>query len=336
MRVAFLDPLEQRLSEFPARYLAEHEVLLPPEAGKPPERLREAEAIVWWSYPVDAALIDSLPDLRFLQRIGIVRSRGDATAALVRGLPVSVLPFGLSDRVAQHGLALTLAVLRKIVQGHQAVLAGVNPDNLPEIETGAPAPTVNWARIPDIDTLNDKTVGIVGFGEIGACYTRMLQPFGCRALYYKRTRLTPAQEAYFGLEYADSDEVFRQSDVVFACLPHSESTRRLLGAREFGLMQPKAIFVNVGRGSTVDEPALIDALREHRIGGAGLDVFEVEPLPQSSPLLGLDNVVLAPHSAGGIQGWINSFERLRENLRRAAAGEPVLLPLSASDPQPGV
>jgi phosphoglycerate dehydrogenase-like enzyme len=99
-------------------------------------------------------------------------------------------------------------------------------------------------------------------------------------------------------------------------------------------MKPSAIFINCGRGNTVDEQALIAALQEGRIAGAGLDVFAIEPLPRGNPLREMENVVLTPHSAGGIQGWINSFERIRENLRRVEAGEPIMLPLTLDMPEP--
>ena len=334
MRVAFLDPLEQRLTEFPDRYLGDHDVIVTDQPGTLPQGAEDADALVWWTYPVDAALIERMSRLRFMQRIGILRTKGDTGAALTKGVPVSALPFGVSDRVAQHALALTVAVLRKIVQGHNAVLTGLNPDNLPEIPTGTAAVTVNWSKIPNVDTLNDKTVGIVGFGEIGACFSRLIRPFNCRVLYYKRMRLSPDYERYFDIEYAELDELLNKSDVVEAFLPHSEATRNFIGEHELSQMRSDTIFVNAGRGSTVDEPALIRALADRRIAGAGIDVFAVEPLPKSSPFLQLDNVVLAPHTAGGVQGWMNTFERIRENLRRAAAGEPLILPMSPSDPQP--
>ena len=334
MRVAFLEPLEARLSEFPQTYLAEHEVVVASERGRPPAGMEEAEAIVWSAYPVDAALIGGLPRLRFLQRIGLTRARGDARAALARGLPVSVLPFGVSDRVAQHTLALTLAVLRQLVAGHAAVLRGDNPDKLPQEETGAPATAINWARLPNVETLNDKTVGIIGFGEIGACFARLLAPFNNRILYHKRRPLTAEQERFFAVEYAALDDLLRGSDVVVSFVPYSEESRKLLGAREFGLMRPSAIFVNTGRGNTVDEPALVAALTSGQIRAAGLDVFAVEPLPADNPLTKLANVTLSPHSAGGVAGWVNTFERIGENLRRVEAGRPVLLPLGVDDPEP--
>src|SRR4051794_38939938 len=123
MRVAFLEVLEERLREFPGRYLPEHEVSFAPVPGQLPDGVENADAIVWWSYPVDGAFLARLPNLKLAQRLGILRSKGDATAALSKGIPVSVIPHGVSDRVALHGFALTLAVLRKLVPSHLATLA---------------------------------------------------------------------------------------------------------------------------------------------------------------------------------------------------------------------
>jgi phosphoglycerate dehydrogenase-like enzyme len=334
MLVAFLDPIEPRLADFPATYLPGHEVIAAPESGKLPDGIEAAEAVVWSSYPVDAALIDSLQRLRLMQRIGVTRAKGDPSRALTKGIPVAVTPWGVSDRVALHTLALTLAVLRRIVDGHHAVHAGLNPEGLPPIEQVGMTPTINWVRWQDVETLNDKTVGIIGFGEIGACFARMLPPFNCRVLYNKRHRLGAEHEAHWGVEYAALDDLLRQSDVVVSFVPYTEESRKMLGARELRLMKPSAIFVNTGRGNTVDEAALVEALRERRIRAAGLDVYAVEPLPLDSPLLALENVVLTPHTAGGVHGWINTFERIAENLRRVEAGRPVLYPLGAADPPP--
>ena len=333
MKLAFLDPLERRLIEFPKTYLADHEVLTTTESGVLPAGVEGAEAIVWWQYPVDHALIERLPRLRFAQRIGLIRTKGDASAALAKGIPVSALPHGVSDRVGQRALALTLAVLHQMRAGHNAMIAGANPNNFPEEEATGPPLHMNWTGTPYPDTLNDKTVGIVGYGEIGSCMRRLLRPFDCHVLYHKRTRLSPELEAYFDIEYASLEDIFTQSDVVEGCLPYSEETRKLLGAPEFAHMKPDAIFINVGRGNTVDEPAMIEALQNGTLAYAGLDVFAVEPLPATSPLLKLENVVLTPHNAGGAPGWVNTFKRIAENLRRVEAGRPPILPMSPGDPQ---
>jgi phosphoglycerate dehydrogenase-like enzyme len=333
LKLAFLDPLEPRLLNFPKTYLPDHEVLTTTEQGVLPEGVEAAEAIVWRAYPVDRALIERLPRLRFVQRIGLLRTKGDAAAALAKGIPVSVLPHGVSDRVGQRALALTLAVLHQLRPGHNAMIEGRNSNNFPEEEATGPPLHMNWTGTPWPDTLNDKTVGIIGYGEIGSCLRRLLRPFDCHVLYHKRIRLSPDLERHFDIEYATLEDVMRRSDVVEAVLPYSEETRRLIGAREFGLMKADSIFINVGRGPTVDEPAMIEALQKGTPAYAGLDVFSVEPLPVESPLLRLDNVVLTPHNAGGTPGWVNTFQRIAENLRRIEAGEPPMLPMAPDDPQ---
>jgi len=333
MKIAFLDPLEPRLLDFPKTYLGEHDVLTTTERGVLPVGVEDAEAIVWWQYPVDRALIERLPKLRFLQRIGLVRTKGDATAALAKGIPVSALPHGVSDRVGQRALALTLAVLHQMRVGHNAMIEGRNPNNFPEEEAMGPPTAMNWTGTPWPDTLNDKTVGIVGYGEIGSCLRRLLRPYDGRVLYHKRARLSPELEAHFGIEYASLEAVFSESDVVEGCLPYSEETRKIIGAKEFGLMKPGAIFINVGRGNTVDEAAMIEALQKGTPAYAGLDVFSVEPLPASSPLLQMDNVVLTPHNAGGTPGWVNTFQRIAANLQRVEAGQAPILAMSPGDPQ---
>ena len=333
MKIAFLDPLEARLLEFPKTYLDGHGVLTTTERGVLPQGVEDAEAIVWWQYPVDRGLIERLPRLRFAQRIGLIRTKGDATAALAKGIPVSALPHGVSDRVGQRALALTLAVLHQLRPGHEAMIEGRNPNAFPEEEATGPPLQMNWTGTPWPDTLNDKTVGIIGYGEIGSCLRRLLRPFDCRVLYHKRTRLSPELERYFGIEYASLDDIFRRSDIVEGCLPYSEETRKLIGGHELGLMKPEGIFINVGRGATVDEAALIEALQNGTIAYAGLDVYTVEPLPATSPLLKLGNVVLTPHNAGGTPGWVNTFRRIAENLRRIEAGEAPLLAMSPGDPQ---
>jgi phosphoglycerate dehydrogenase-like enzyme len=220
-------------------------------------------------------------------------------------------------------------------QSYDAVLRGDNPDELSEEVTGSSATRINWARVPNLASLNDKTVGILGFGEIGASYARLLAPFCCRTLAYRRRGLTPSQEAFYGVSAALLDEILTESDVVVSFVPYSPSSAKMLGEAEFKRMKASAYFVNCGRGNTVDEGALIEALRTGRIAGAGLDVFSNEPLPAMSPLKGLKNVSLTPHSAGGTPGWTDTFVRIAANLRRVEAGEPVVIAMRAGDYQPG-
>ena len=343
MKIAFLDPVEGIARELITHHFSPADLLIAPSREELPDGLAGAEAIVWSRWPVDRALIESLPDLRLLQRLGRLRARGDATAAFERGIPVSVLPHGTSGRVAEHVLALIMGVFRGLLHSDQAVREGRNPAGLEPQERIGSTPTVNWARVPGLESLYFKTVGIAGFGEIGACLALLLQPFGCRVLYNKRTPLASDLERYFGVTHASFEDLLSASDAVIDLLPVSDATRGMFGRQQLDLMQPGAFFINTGRGPTVDEDALIDVLLERRIAGAGLDVFAQEPLAPGHPLTRLENVLLTPHTAGGtpqgpvngIAGWTDTFVRLKENVCRVEAGEPLLSPMHPGDPQPG-
>jgi phosphoglycerate dehydrogenase-like enzyme len=338
MRVAFLDPLEARLRDFPAKYLPgpDFEVLVTDTPGQFPEGWQSAEAAVWWATPLDRSLIEQMKSLKFLQRIGWFRARGDASAALERGIPVAVTPQGVSDRVAQHALTLTLMLIRRMPAAAEAINTRLNPEELQELPADSGQNTVNWARIPDIQTLNDKTIGILGFGEIGSTFARMLAPFHDRILAYRRRPLSPEQEAFYGVKWTALDELLRESDVVASFVPGIPESEGLMGRREFALMKASAYFVNCGRAKHVNEAALVDALRENRIAGAAIDVFPVEPLPRTSPMRDLPNAIITPHTAGGIGGWMDTFERLRRNLDliKAGKGDEVTIKMKLGDYQP--
>src|SRR5205085_11594638 len=152
--------------------------------------------------------------------------------------------------------------------------------------------------------------GIVGFGEAGSVLADLVRPFDMEVLYYKRRRLTPGQEYYFGVEYAQLDDLLARSDYVASFVPYTEENRgAVLRQREFGLMERGAFFVNTGRANVTDETALIRALGDGRLAGAALDVFSLEPLPEDTPFRDLPNVVLSPLVAGGAGGWEDGFER---------------------------
>ena len=213
-----------------------------------------------------------------------------------------------------------LALTRNLVSSHQAVQDGVNNIGMaPEYARERPL-AFNWSKVPAIGSLFDKTLGIVGFGEAGSVLADLVRPFEMDVLYHKRRRLTPGQEWYYGVEYAALDELLARSDYVACFVPYKDENRDLLGEREFGLMKPGAFFVNTGRANVTDEGALIRALSEGRLGGAALDVFSLEPLPDDTPFRDLPNVVLTPHVAGGAGGWEDTFERIARNLRLVRDG----------------
>jgi phosphoglycerate dehydrogenase-like enzyme len=219
-----------------------------------------------------------------------------------------------------HTLMFMVALSRQLLPGHELTIEGVNESGMEPAFADQRPLAMNWPKVANVDTPANKTLGIVGFGEAGACLARLAAPLDMEILYHKRTRLSPAQEEFYGVEYAPLDDLLRQSDYVATFVPYTKENEQSFGAREFGLMKRTAYFLNTGRANTTDEAALIDALKNKRIAGAGLDVFSYEPLPPDNPLPTLKNVVLTPHNAGGIGGWHDVFERISGNLTRLANG----------------
>jgi phosphoglycerate dehydrogenase-like enzyme len=178
------------------------------------------------------------------------------------------------------------------------------------------------------DTLEGKTLCIVGMGNIGRAIADRVRPFGTRILGVKRSvreddpASRHADELYTTERLHDA---LGEADYVAATLPGTLETRHLVDARAIGAMKPGAYFVNVGRGTVVDEGALVEALGDGQLSGAALDVFEVEPLPEESPLWELENVIISPHATDMVPVLINErqTELFCENLRRYLAGEPL-------------
>ena len=179
------------------------------------------------------------------------------------------------------------------------------------------------------DTLYGKTLCIVGMGNIGRAVAARARPFGMRVVGVKRAvREDDEAWGYADELYATQDlrSALRKADYVVVTLPGTPETHRLLGAKAISAIKPGAYFVNVGRGKTVDEEALVEALKSGRLSGAALDVFEEEPLPEESPLWELPNVILSPHSTDNVPGLTNELqsELFRDNLRRYLDGEPLV------------
>jgi phosphoglycerate dehydrogenase-like enzyme len=179
------------------------------------------------------------------------------------------------------------------------------------------------------DTLYGKTLCIVGMGNIGRAVAARARPFGMRVVGVKRAvREDDEAWGYADELYATRDlrSALRKADYVVVTLPGTPETHRLLGAKAISAIKPGAYFVNVGRGKTVDEKTLVEALKSGQLSGAALDVFEEEPLPEGSPLWELPNVILSPHSTDNVPGLTNELqsELFRDNLRRYLDGEPLV------------
>src|SRR3990170_3656626 len=173
------------------------------------------------------------------------------------------------------------------------------------------------------DEVRGKTMGVLGLGHIGAEIAEKAHVFGMRVIGTKRT---PADVPHVDRIYPPDElrEVLRASDVVVIALPLTSDTRGLLGEAAFRAMKRTALVINIGRGPIVQEAALVRALQEGWIGGAGLDVFEREPLPADSPLWGMEHVIITPHGSGGWPGYMDAaIPLLCDNLRRYLDGAPM-------------
>ena len=174
--------------------------------------------------------------------------------------------------------------------------------------------------------LAGATLGLVGLGSIGREVARHASNLGMRVIAVRENTAKPTPQGVQEV-FASSqlDALLAQSDYIVLAAPVTSGTRGLINAARFGKMKPEACLINVGRGPLVDEGALIDALREKRIGGAALDVFEEEPLPADSPLWDLENLLITPHTAGLTEKlWERHYQLISENLRRYIAGQPLL------------
>jgi D-3-phosphoglycerate dehydrogenase len=291
-----------------------------PEAVPLPARLTHDAAdfdIICVQFaPLSRAVIESATRL---QVIGVLRGGTEnvaVDAATARGISVLNTPGRNARAVAECTLGLILSEVRNIARGHAALKAGrwtrdfLNRDVIPE--------------------LNEKTVGLVGYGAVARLLAGYLHAMGSRIIAYDPFVSGEAAPA----EMVDLDTLMRQSDVVSIHARLSAETHHLIGERQLRLMKPTAVLVNTARSGLVDEPALIRVLQERRIMGAALDVFDVEPLPPDHPLVQLDNVTIVPHIAGStLDAFLGSPKLLAGHLRRMLLGQQPLPVINGVQPQ---
>lgn len=178
----------------------------------------------------------------------------------------------------------------------------------------------------DVEELHGRTLGIIGYGEIGRATAERAKPFGMRIIALRRRPERSAADPLIDRLYAPDEllALIAESDYLVIAAPHTPQTHHLIGAEAIGAMKPSAVLINVGRGAVIDEASLIPALTEQRIRGAALDVFETEPLSADSPFYGLENVLLSPHSADHHEGWIElAIAVFVRNVTHFLAGEPL-------------
>jgi D-3-phosphoglycerate dehydrogenase len=228
-------------------------------------------------------MILSAPKLRLIQALGTGVDKIDIDAATERGVTVCNAVGENAVAVSEHAIALMLALAKNLHKYQRSLASG------------------RWAREMSV-MLNGKTLGIIGLGSIGTEVAKRVRPFGMKVLALKRHPDQGLSEK-LGLAFLggpDSlDYVLGESDFVLLSAVLTEETRGMIGEKQLAMMKDGAYLVNIARGEIVDEGALVNALRSGKLAGAGLDVFQMEPIGPDNPLLKLDNVILTPHVGGG-------------------------------------
>jgi glyoxylate reductase len=234
---------------------------------------------------IDAEVMDAGTSLRVISNYAVGFNNIDLEAATERGIYVTNTPGILTDTTADAAFALLMAVARRIPEADRHIRAR------------------NWIhawgpRMFIGTDVHGKTLGILGMGRIGSAIAKRAKGFDMNVIYNDVYRREDMEEE-LGIAYKSREEVLREADFVSLHVPLTLETRHMIGAEELAAMKETAILINTSRGPVVNEEALYEALRDGAIAGAGLDVFEVEPVDPGSPLLGLDNIVLTPHLASG-------------------------------------
>jgi hydroxypyruvate reductase len=256
---------------------------------------------------IDAATIARLPRLRIIAHFGVGYDTVDVDAARAHGIAVTNTPDVLTEEVADLAMALLLATVRRVPQGDRYVREG------------------KWLKGPMAltESLQGRTLGVIGMGRIGRAIARRAEAFNLRIAYQGPRRKAELAWPWF----ADAVALARESDLLMVACPGGEATRGLVSRAVIDALGPQGFLVNIARGSVVDEPALIEALQQGRIAGAGLDVFADEPRVPAA-LIALENVVLQPHVASATHPTRKAMGQLViDNLAAHFAGKPLLTPV---------
>jgi glyoxylate reductase len=264
---------------------------------------------------IDAAFLDAAPRCKVVANIAVGYDNVDVPALTARQVLLTNTPDVLNGATADLAWALLMATSRRIVEAQKSIEAN---------EWGS------WSlNYMTGQQVSGATLGIVGAGRIGSAVARRATGFDMPILYHNR-RPVPMLEIATGAQYRPLDDLLREADCIVVLVPLTPETRGMFGAREFALMKPTAVFVNVSRGPVVDEAALYDALQQGRPWAAGLDVFAQEPIRADHPLLTLPNVVALPHiGSATVQTRLRMATLAAENLVAALTGQPVPNPVNS-------
>lgn len=297
-------------AQIEARFAPDFEVLF--AEGAHEQRVdiaRRATVLLAGWEAVDGRVIEAAVHCRVIQKLGVGIDKIDVAVAKERGIPVLRAAGVNANAVAEMTVLLTLAVLRRLVWAADSVRGGRFAKEELRLTT---------------QQLAGKTVGLIGAGYAGRAAAKRFASFETRLVYYDIRRPPIEVEQELNLSYQTLDEVVSAADVVSLHLPLTAETHGLFDAGLISRMKPTAILINTARGALIDETALIGALKDGRLRGAGLDVTVDEPLPTTSPLLSMDNVLVTPHYGGSVADNLpRVVAHAYENVMNVLAGRPV-------------
>lgn len=256
---------------------------------------------------IDGELLDTNPNLKIVANYAVGYNNIDVAAASARNIPVTNTPGVLTDSTADMAWALMFTIGRRVLEGDQLVRS---------------RKWQGWGPMQLLgQDITGATLGLIGFGRIGKAMVQRAKGFDMKVVYWNRTRLSEAEETEMGISYASREEVLAQADFVSLHVALTPDTTHLIGAAEFAAMKSTAYLINTARGPVVDEKALVAALKSGSIGGAGLDVFEKEPILEPE-LYDLANVVIPPHLGSATIGTRTKMGNMAaENCFAACRGD---------------
>lgn len=270
------------------------------------EAIKEADVVLNDHLPVTANMVSELENCKLIIRYGHGYDTVDVDACTQAGIIVTNIAGSTSEEVSNHALSLLMACARQIKRLDRATCEG------------------RWAEVYSREICSKiygETVGVVGFGWIGRAFARKAKALGMRVLV-NDPYVGDWLATEYGVEFVGKQELLEAADYVSMHVPHLPDTHHWIDAAALATMKDSAYLVNTARGPVVDEAALIEALRAGRLAGAGIDVYEQEPLSPDNPLLSMENVVCTPHIAGSSeQGWETIRRRAGEEAARVLRGE---------------
>ena len=260
-------------------------------------KIKTIDGLICFPYDkIDKKMIDSATNLKVISTYSVGFDHIDINHAIKKKIRVGYTPEVLTDATADLAFTLILDVMRRVSEGDKIIRSG------------------KWRQIygaydyVGID-LQGKTLGILGLGRIGSTLAKRVKAFDMKIIYHNRKRVSKSREKTLGIKYVSQDKLITQSDVISIHVPHTEQTNELFDAKVFKKMKNTAFLINTARGKIIKEKNLVSALKRKNIAGAGLDVFESEPIGKNHPLTKIPNVVLAPHIG-------SSTKETREQMAR--------------------